>query len=273
MLTSVVLSYRDRRRAAVVQEIKDTALGRLVSDGPEALSLRAIARDMGLSVQSLYHYFASRDHLITELVEDGHNGLADALEAARDTHPVSARRDRLIATSWAYRDWSVHHRGEFQLIYGAPIPDYHVPLTPNAAPVPAAARIGGIFHSVVFADWTEEQLRAMPDEHVDSALHAELAAAHQKFAPPGSALPPAALHRFIRWWGQLHGLITLEVFGHLHWLAPDAGSIYRAAVLQQADEIDAISSAAAARAGTCLPTMRLGRPITTEDVRSLEDEE
>ncbi len=242
-----MLSYRDRRRAAVVQEIKDTALGRLASDGPEGLSLRAIARDMGLSVQSLYHYFAGRDQLIAELVEDGHNGLADALEAARDAHPISARRDRLIATSWAYRDWSVHHRREFQLIYGAPIPDYQAP-PPSDTPVPAAARIGAVFHSVVFAGWSEEQLRAMPDEHIDSALHAELVAAQQKFAPPGSVLPPAALHRFIRWWGQLHGLITLEVFGHLHWLAQDAERIYRATVLQVADEIEAISAIAAARA-------------------------
>lgn len=227
-----------------MQEIKDTALGRLASDGPDGLSLRAIARDMGLSVQSLYHYFASRDHLITELVEDGHNGLADALEAARDAHPISARRDRLVATSSAYRDWSVHHRSEFQLIYGAPIPDYQAP-PPSDAPVPAAARIGTVFHSVVFAGWSAEQLRAMPDEHIDSALHAELVAAHQKFAPPGSVLPPAALHRFIGWWGQLHGLITLEVFGHLHWLTPDAGRIYRATVLQLADEIEAISATAA----------------------------
>jgi AcrR family transcriptional regulator len=242
-----VLSYRDRRRAAVVQEIKNTALSRLASGGPEGLSLRAIARDMGLSVQSLYHYFASRDHLITELVEDGHNGLADALEAARDAHPISARRDRLIATSMAYRDWSVYHRREFQLIYGAPIPDYQAPPPPSDAPLPAAARIGVVFHSVVFAGWSEEQLRAMPDEHVDTALHADLVATQQKFAPPASALPPAALHRFIRWWGQLHGLITLEVFGHLHWLTPDAGRIYRATVLQLADEIEAISSVTAAR--------------------------
>lgn len=236
-----MLSYRDRRRAAVAQEIKDTALGRLISEGPGALSLRAIARDMGLSVQSLYHYFASRDHLITELIEDGHNGLADALEAARDAHPTSARRDRLIATSLAYRDWSVHHCREFQLIYGAPIPDYQPP--PSDAPVPAAARIGAVFHSVVFAGWSEAQLRAMPDDHIDVTLHAELVAAQQKFAPSGSVLPPAALHRFIRWWGQLHGLITLEVFGHLHWLAPDAGKIYQATVLQLADEIETISSA------------------------------
>lgn len=242
-----MLSYRDRRRAAVVQEIKNTALGRLASDGPEGLSLRSIARDMGLSVQSLYHYFAGRDQLIAELVEDGHNGLADALEAARDAHPVSARRDRLIATSWAYRDWSVHHRSEFQLIYGAPIAGYQAP-PPSDAPVPAAARIGAVFHSVVFAGWSEEQLRAMPDEHIDPALHAELLAAQQKFAPSGSGLPPAALHRFVRWWGQLHGLIILEVFGHLHWLAQDAERIYRATVLQLADEIEAISSIAAARA-------------------------
>jgi hypothetical protein len=66
-------------------------------------------------------------------------------------------------------------------------------------------------------------------------------------AVTGRPGPPSATPTR-RWWGQLHGLITLEVFGHLHWLAPDAGKIYHATVLQLADEIEAVSSAVATRA-------------------------
>ena len=245
-----MLSYRDRRRAAVIQEIKDTALGRLTDEGPDGLSLRAIARDMGLTVQSLYHYFASRDRLISALVEDGHNGLGDALETARDAHPVADRRARLVATSVAYREWALAHRSEFQLIYGTPIADYHPPPSPAVATVAPAARIGAVFRSVVFAGWSPEQLAAIPDEHLDRSLQVELATAQQKFAASEQQLPPAALQRFIRWWGQLHGLITLEVFGHLRWLAQDAGRLYRATVLQLADDIDATAEAARQRAAS-----------------------
>lgn len=244
-----MLSYRDRRRAAVIQEIKDTALGRLTDEGPNGLALRAIARDMGLTVQSLYHYFASRDHLISALVEDGHNGLAEALETARDAHPVADRRARLIATSVAYREWALEHRSEFQLIYGTPIAGYHPPPSPAVATIPPAARIGAVFRDVVFAEWSTKQLAAIPDEHLDRPLRVELATAQQKFAAgEQQQLPPAALQRFIRWWGQLHGLITLEVFGHLRWLAEDAGRLYRTTVLQLTDEIDATAAAARRRA-------------------------
>lgn len=237
-----MLSYRERRRASTVREIKDTALRRLTSDGPEGLALRAIARDMGLSVQSLYHYFASRDHLIAELVEDGHNGLADALERARDAHPESEHRQRLIATSLAYREWSVSHRSEFQLIYGTPIAGYQAPPRPEDGRVPASARIGMVFQTVVFAGWSEQQLHAIPDEHIEPELQAALAAVLQQFAVGAQPLPPAALQRFLRWWGQLHGLITLEVFGHLSWVSEDAGGLYRVSLLQLADEIDALAA-------------------------------
>ena len=77
-------SLRDRRRAQTVREIKDATLAQLAEAGPGALSLRAVARSVGMTVQSIYHYFDSRDALLTALVADAHHGLADAVQAAAE---------------------------------------------------------------------------------------------------------------------------------------------------------------------------------------------
>lgn len=239
-------SYRDRRREAVVREIKETALRRLEVDGADGLALRAVARDMGLRVQSLYHYFAGRDELITSLMIDAHNGLADALEQARDALPEHAVRQRRIATAMAYRRWAVEHRAEFQLIYGTPVAGYRPePLDGDGTTgneVPPAARIGAVFRTVTFAGWTAEQLAAVPGEHLGPTLRKQLASSEQPYATGQEKLPPAALHRFVQSWARLHGMITLELFGHLDWLATDGERSYRAVAEQLADELAEVAA-------------------------------
>ena len=79
-------SRRDRLRAATIEEIIATARRLLVDNGPEAVSLRAIAREMGMTAPGLYRYFGSHEELIrhviagifTELAADIHQ----AIEAA-----------------------------------------------------------------------------------------------------------------------------------------------------------------------------------------------
>ena len=77
-----VSSVRDRRRAETVAEIKEAALQQLAEAGPGGFSLRGVARAVGMTVQSLYHYFANRDALLTVLVVDAHHAAADAVQAA-----------------------------------------------------------------------------------------------------------------------------------------------------------------------------------------------
>ena len=91
---SVEGSVRDRRRAETVAEIKAAALEQLATAGTGGLSLRGVARAVGMTVQSLYHYFDSRDALLSALVTDSHNALADAAEAA-----AAATRDTSASAS------------------------------------------------------------------------------------------------------------------------------------------------------------------------------
>jgi AcrR family transcriptional regulator len=82
---ATTLSRRDRVRAATVTEIKDTARRILVAEGPDGLSLRAIAREMGMTAPALYRYFPSREDLIGALIADLYDELTAAISTAART--------------------------------------------------------------------------------------------------------------------------------------------------------------------------------------------
>jgi AcrR family transcriptional regulator len=117
-----MVNRRERVRAATVQEIKDVARRQLVGDGPSAVSLRAIAREMGMTAPALYRYFPSFDHLVQSLVSDLSTELCSAVEAARELAPTDDASARLLAVCRAFRSWSVTHPAEFGLIFGTPTP-------------------------------------------------------------------------------------------------------------------------------------------------------
>src|ERR687886_335477 len=139
----VVPTLRERRREETLRAILDAAHDQLVADGAAALSLRAVARDVGMAVSALYRYVPSRDDLLTELVVAGFAAQADAVERALEEagDPVEA----LGAGLWAYRTWSVEHPAEFGLLHGAPVPRYQAPARTAAA----GARAGDLLAHAV----------------------------------------------------------------------------------------------------------------------------
>jgi AcrR family transcriptional regulator len=222
-----------------VTEIKQAAMRELASSGPEGLSLRAVAREVGVSVQALYHYFESRDALLTALVADAHNALADAVTAAGEASVGGTPHERTVAVGLAYRRWAIENRGQFLLIYGVPLPDYHAP---EGGPTTAAAqRLGVAFSTVLFDGWTAEQLARVPLPAGGPEFEARLTAAAGYFE---IALPPGALAMFISAWGQLHGLVMLEVLNHLPWLGPTVPDLFEVALLDQADRFEAARATA-----------------------------
>ena len=76
------VSRRDRLRAATSEEIIATARRLLVASGPDAMSLRAIAREMGMTAPGLYRYYASHEELIRHLVAGIFTELAADIDAA-----------------------------------------------------------------------------------------------------------------------------------------------------------------------------------------------
>src|SRR5260370_20631084 len=126
-------SIRARVRAEMIEDIKAIARRHLEPDGAN-LSLRAVARDVGMVSSALYRYFASRDELLTALILDAYNSLADAVEAADASVTDRTRlRDRWLASARAVRSWALTTPAEYPLLYGSPVPGY-------AAPQETAAR-------------------------------------------------------------------------------------------------------------------------------------
>lgn len=215
MPSASVVSLRDRRRAETVGEIKDAALRQLSAHGAEGLSLRAVAREVGVTVQALYHYYDSRDALITALVTDAYDALADVVTQAT----VQARRSRndpVVAAGLAYRRWAVEHRAAFLLALGVPVADYAAP--EGGTTSAAARRMGAAFQEAVFGDWAPEELARLPAPRGVPALTRQLRAVQTAYT-----LPPGAFAAFTTGWSMLHGAVLVELLGHAPWLG-DAGA-------------------------------------------------
>src|SRR5215831_12513645 len=118
-------SRRDRVRAATAGEIKQTARRILVAEGPEAVSLRAIAREMGMTAPALYRYFSSREDLVRHVCGDIFTEIATDVRAAGARAAQESGGDvtaKLIAACRQFRHWALTHREEFGLLFGTPLP-------------------------------------------------------------------------------------------------------------------------------------------------------
>lgn len=210
MSTGAPPSRRERLREQTSQEIKDTARKQLVTRSAAGLSLRAIAREMGMSAPAIYRYFANRDELITALIVDCYGELTEALEAARDRWPASDLGAQLFAASAAYRSWAIEHPAEFGLVFGTPVPGYVPP--PDGPTTAAGKRFGRVFLDLFIAIWQAAPYRLPARQFESPQLIAEL----EGYAGvTQSPLPAGGIHLFFSAWARLHGLITLEAFGHL----------------------------------------------------------
>ena len=130
---SVTRTARERARTEITQEILDAARGYLATDGAPALSLRAIARDLGMASSALYRYFDSRDALLTRLIIDAYDSLGAAAEASESVVDRADLAGRFTAICHAVRAWALAHPNEYALIYGSPVPGYVAP-TDTVAP-------------------------------------------------------------------------------------------------------------------------------------------
>lgn len=208
------LTRRERVRAATIDEIKETARQQIAEHGAASLSLRAIAREMGMTAPALYRYFDSRDDLVTALIVDAYHSLAAALAEARDAmHENHAAS--IIAAANAYRTWALTHAEEYGLIFGDPIPDYHAPMEITG---PAATGSMSVLIQVLDTAYQDGKLAT---GKLDPALREMLQPWIEKL---GYAGPPAIIHLALASWAHIHGLVSLELFGHLT-AAPECGDV------------------------------------------------
>ncbi len=216
---------RARQRAAAIEEIKALARRQLAEQGPGALSLRAIAREMGTAPSALYRYFPSHSDLVTVLCVEAYDSVAAALISARDAQPPDDHIRQWLAICQAYRRWSLGNRSDFALIFGTPLPGYEAPAEVTAA---AAGRSIG-----VAADVFAAAVRAGAADPSRAQVPADLAAGALSGALLGDrspACPPRLAGIVLSAWASLLGYLVAEIFGSLPRLISDTGRLYQAHV-------------------------------------------
>jgi AcrR family transcriptional regulator len=230
------MSRRARLHEATKDEIKAAARKQMKAEGTAAISLRGIARDIGMTAPALYRYFASREDLITDLLLDAFNAIADVMVAADAAQPRTDYAGRLIAVMMAYRAWGLEHPIDFQLIYGNPIPGY---IAPSELTIPAARRpfdlVVGILSEAMAAGRFKPPLTI---EELPPSV-----AAHLRALIGSDDYPelPMALYIGIVGWTRIHGMVTLELFENTQSVVSDTEAFYRYEVTKLCKEMNLTS--------------------------------
>ncbi|MEV5356874.1 TetR/AcrR family transcriptional regulator [Streptomyces sp. NPDC086081] len=218
---------RARARIEVTAAIKDEARRQLAAEGAARLSLRAVARELGMASSALYRYFPSRDELLTALIIDAYDSLGERAEAAHAAVAAAGPAQRWTTVCEAVRDWALDHPHEYALIYGTPVPGYTAPRTT----VPAAARVGLLLIGIARDAYRGLGL-ARPSLPADLRPEAERMAAD--LAPD---LPPETVTALVAAWAQLFGLVGFELFGQFNRLVEDRAAFFRHAAGQLAQGV------------------------------------
>jgi AcrR family transcriptional regulator len=230
-----VPTRRDRLRAATIEEITATARRLLVEQGPDAVSLRAIAREMGMTAPGLYRYYGSREELLRgviavifrELSGDVHRAIDAAVPGGKPGAgaPESTRRAnmtlKLVAACHEFRRWALAHSGEFALLFGVPLPGVEENKFDVAQE--CALEFAGTYYALFMELWHAQPFRVPADAEIDPKLRDQLGRLRTRL---GARAPDGALVVFLRCWILLYGAVTLEVFGHLRFALADPAPMF-----------------------------------------------
>ncbi|MFJ6214664.1 TetR/AcrR family transcriptional regulator [Streptomyces sp. NPDC092296] len=214
---------RQRAREELTHEITEEARRQLAAEGAQRLSLRAVARELGMVSSALYRYFPSRDDLLTALIIDAYNALGERAEQAAAS--VADPRGQWLALCHAVRDWAREHPHEYALVYGTPVPGYQAP----ESTIAPAARVAVVLVGLLRAAPLTPRPAPRP---LPPVLAAQLGGLAELLAP---GLDPALLARGLTAWTQLFGMVSFELFGHLVGSADPADAFFTHTVEEMAD--------------------------------------
>jgi AcrR family transcriptional regulator len=202
---SAPLTARARVRAELTAEIVAAAREELGETGAAALSLRSVARRLGMVPSALYRYFPSRDSLLTALIIEAYDAVgAVAASAAGPAPDRAGTLARWTTVCTAVRKWAHSHPQQWALIYGSPVPGYAAP----QVTVDAALKITEVLAGLVGEAPARKPASVLPP----------LGPVAQAVEPIREALMPGRrpdqVVGALNAWTSLIGMVSLELFGH-----------------------------------------------------------
>jgi AcrR family transcriptional regulator len=214
------VSRRERVRQATLAEIRAAARRLLIEQGSQAVTINAVAREMGMSGPALYHYFAGHDELVGAVTADFFRELTEAMETARDACPPGEHGARLLAACRAMRRWAVSHRAEFGWVFASPITAERRPDSPREL---AGRDFEQVFLEEIAELWKSRRFPVPAPEELPASIGEQLRAYADS---TGVGLPVEAIHVFMSCWIRLYGLLCMEVLNQLDFVYSDMEPVF-----------------------------------------------
>ena len=212
---------RERVRAELIREITEIARRQLATEGAAGLSLRAVAREMGMVSSAIYRYFKSRDDLLTTLIIDGYNAVGTAVEKAEAACPPADFAGRWLAACRAVRTWALAHPHEYALVYGSPVPGYEAP----EQTIGPASRAAAVFGKIIGDAYRAGAGAGLPGPVVPVPASFSPDAARLRDAILEGAPDHIAAAALVAWSG-LFGLVSFELFGQFENVVTDRATFF-----------------------------------------------
>lgn len=217
-VNSAPMTARARARIELTEEIKEAGRRQLAEVGAADLSLRAVARELGMVSSAVYRYVASRDDLLTLLLVDAYDSLGAATETAASDRRggFEARWVRVVVS---VRTWALAHPHEYALAYGSPVPGYAAPDdTIGPAARPSIAALAVVADGIAAGEVDGGRVRPMT-----RGLHTDLSRLRDQL---DLEIPDEILGRTLLAWTQAFGGVSFELFGHLHRVITDYEALF-----------------------------------------------
>jgi AcrR family transcriptional regulator len=219
MATRPAVTARDRVRAEIIIEIKQIARRQLAEQGSAALSLRAVARELGMVSSAVYRYFPSRDELLTALIIDAYDAVGDELERADAGRRSSDHLGRWLAMARALRAWALANPQEYALIYGSPVPGYQAPVDT----IDPATRVSLVFLHLLRDAVEAGAMKPGVSATVPKGVRGDFDGI-RRFG--GFDATDEIISRGLMVWTELFGTLSYELFGHLHNVITDYDAFF-----------------------------------------------
>ncbi|MCX5044989.1 TetR/AcrR family transcriptional regulator [Aldersonia sp. NBC_00410] len=198
---------RDRARAQTMADISRIGRAHLAEHGAAGLSLRAVARDLGVVSSAVYRYVRSRDELLTLLVVDGYNELGDEVDAALATMPEHEFGAQFRAVGRTVRDWALREPARYALLFGSPVPGYAAPPEQTTGP---GTRVIVALVGIYDRAWRAGAVQLPADAHAPATLAASLDRIRVDL---DITAPDEMITRGVFAWSAIFGAVSFDVFG------------------------------------------------------------
>ncbi|MFT3893621.1 MAG: TetR/AcrR family transcriptional regulator [Anaerolineales bacterium] len=198
---------RERIRTETIDEIKATAWKQVAEQGAASLSLRAIAREMGMTAPGLYRYYKDRDALVTALLTDAFDSFCIAMETARDEFAADDHEGRFRAIAKSYFQWAAADPQKYLFLFGTPIPGYQFAPELGASAQRSFLVLQGVIGEAHVAGKVTGELTSL-------RLPTDLKSQYEALKKMGMPYVPVVTHLALYTWSMIHGMTSLFLYGY-----------------------------------------------------------